>query len=167
MFSPDHNTYACYLVFKFEDGHILSNDGPIFKANCDMGDNDFEVRVFANLSLTSVITIPTLKPREDIVSSKSIDGGLRMFKVYTDKRESKSKSWVEKRNDGWMETRLTNPLLIHQLENRKKLRLRLRELDGGSLSGIIVEGIEFRPVVVDGSYLVETSIKDNLTGTVN
>ncbi|GJT84929.1 serine-threonine/tyrosine-protein kinase catalytic domain-containing protein [Tanacetum coccineum] len=32
---------------------------------------------------------------------------------------------------------------------------------------IIVEGVEFRPVVVDGLYVVETSIKDNLIGTIN
>ncbi|GJT39608.1 serine-threonine/tyrosine-protein kinase catalytic domain-containing protein [Tanacetum coccineum] len=32
-FSPDHNNYAYYLVFKLkDDGHVLSDDGPIFKA---------------------------------------------------------------------------------------------------------------------------------------
>ncbi|GJZ96350.1 zinc finger, CCHC-type containing protein [Tanacetum coccineum] len=43
----------------------------------------------------------------------------------------------------------------------KELRQRLFKIEGGSLKWMIVEGVEFRPVVVDA---VETSVKDNLWG---
>ncbi|PWA47039.1 protein kinase-like domain, Phloem protein 2-like protein [Artemisia annua] len=154
MFSPDHYTYACYLVFKFEDDHVLSNDRPIFTSKYELGGNDFRIRVFANLDLTSVITIPTLKPKEDIGSSKGNDG-LGMSKVYTEIR--KNKSWVEKRDDGWLEARLTKPLLKkHHLENLEELKVKLWEWQPGSgaLRGIIVESVEFRPVVVDNGWII-------------
>ncbi|PWA75613.1 serine-threonine/tyrosine-protein kinase catalytic domain-containing protein [Artemisia annua] len=160
MFSPDHYTYACYLVFKFES--VMSSDRHIFTAYYTSGGNHFDVRVFANLDLTSEIIIPTLKPKEDIGSSKGIDG-LGMSKLYTDL----TKSWVEKRSDGWMEARLTRPLKKHHLENCEELKVGLNK-GWNQINGIIVEGVEFRPVAVDGSYLVvETSAKDNIIGIVN
>ncbi|GKE06689.1 serine-threonine/tyrosine-protein kinase catalytic domain-containing protein [Tanacetum coccineum] len=64
MFSPDHYNYACYLVFKLEDGHVLSNDGPIFEARYNLDGNDF-----------TIIPVTLKKPKEESGSSKRIDGG--------------------------------------------------------------------------------------------
>jgi hypothetical protein len=125
MFSPHYN-YACYLVFKFKDGQ--SNDGPLFRAKYNLGGDD--------------ITILTLKPKEETGSSNSIDGGPGMSKHYMDS----TKSWVEKRDDGWLEARLTEPLLKHDLENRKLLGVHLDIIEDRLLNGVIVEGVEFRPV---------------------
>ncbi|GJR78303.1 serine-threonine/tyrosine-protein kinase catalytic domain-containing protein [Tanacetum coccineum] len=137
MFSPDHYNYACYLVFKFKDDHVLPNDGHIFKTRYSLGGNE--------------IRIPILKTKEETGSSKSIDGGPGMSKHnYVDSK----RSWVEKRDDGWLEARLTKPLLKHHLENREELKVTLYQVGGASLNVIIVEGVEFRPVVADGSYLV-------------
>nr|GFC15320.1 hypothetical protein [Tanacetum cinerariifolium] len=121
--SPDHHKYyAWYLVFKLEDGHVLSNDGPIFKAEYHVGSYG--------------ITIPiTIKKLEESRSSKH---------YYVDPRSS----WVEKREDGWLEARLTKPLsLKHDMEILEKLNVKLRRIKDGSLNRIIVEGVEFRPVV--------------------
>ncbi|GKF14650.1 hypothetical protein Tco_0056112, partial [Tanacetum coccineum] len=64
MLSPDHYNYACYLVFKLEDGHVLSNDGPIFEARYNLDGNDF-----------TIIPVTLKKPKEESGSSKRIDGG--------------------------------------------------------------------------------------------
>ena len=53
-------------------------------------------------------------------------------------------SMMEERGDGWMEVMLCKPL--HKLQDHKSLRLTLSKSKGGSFSGIIVEGVEFRPV---------------------
>ncbi|GJU39787.1 hypothetical protein Tco_1192744 [Tanacetum coccineum] len=126
MFSPDHCNFACYLVFKFEDDHVLSHDGPIFETDYKLSGN------FIN------ITITLKKPNEESGSSKH---------NYMDWE----KSCGEKRDDGWLEARLTKPLLKRHLENVKELRLGLFRIKGRSLIWIIVEGIEFRPVVADNN----------------
>ncbi|GJR15006.1 serine-threonine/tyrosine-protein kinase catalytic domain-containing protein [Tanacetum coccineum] len=134
MFSPGNYNYARYLLFKLEDGHVLSNDGPILKAVYKMGGND----------ITIPITIK--KPKEESGSSKSIDGGTGMSKHnYADPE----RSWVEKRDDGWLEASFTKPLSKQYLETLTELKVDLWKLIRGSLNGIIVEGVEFRPVVVD------------------
>ncbi|GJZ52877.1 serine-threonine/tyrosine-protein kinase catalytic domain-containing protein [Tanacetum coccineum] len=144
MFSPDHYNYAFYLVFKLKDGHVvLSNDGPIFEALYSLG----------GLVIRIPITLKKLK--EEIGSSKSIDGGHGMSKHnYMDWE----KSCVEKRDDGWLEARLTKPLLKHDLEyhldNRTELEMYLSEIKDACFNGMIVEGVEFKPVVVDnGCFL--------------
>ncbi|GKB65198.1 serine-threonine/tyrosine-protein kinase catalytic domain-containing protein, partial [Tanacetum coccineum] len=126
MFSPDHCNFACYLVFNFEDDHVLSDDGPIFETDYKLSGNVIN------------ITITLKKPNEESGSSKH---------NYMDWE----KSWVEKRDDGWLEARLTKPLLKRHLENVKELRLGLFRIKGRSLIWIIVEGIEFRPVVADNN----------------
>ncbi|GKE67672.1 hypothetical protein Tco_1521833 [Tanacetum coccineum] len=71
-------------------------------------------------------------------------------------------SFVEKRNDGWMEVRLTKPL--HYLENHESVEVNLMA-SSNSRMGIIVEGMEFRPLVHDGSYLMaERSANRNVIG---
>ncbi|GJZ42685.1 serine-threonine/tyrosine-protein kinase catalytic domain-containing protein [Tanacetum coccineum] len=144
MFSPDHYNYAFYLVFKLKDGHVvLSNDGPIFEALYSLG----------GLVIRIPITLKKLK--EESGSSKSIDGGHGMSKHnYMDWE----KSCVEKRDDGWLEARLTKPLLKHDLEyhldNRTELEMYLSEIKDACFNGMIVEGVEFKPVVVDnGCFL--------------
>ncbi|GKC58592.1 serine-threonine/tyrosine-protein kinase catalytic domain-containing protein [Tanacetum coccineum] len=132
MFSPDHYSYACYLVFKLEDGQFMSDDRPIFA-------------VYS--SDKSVVTImPTLKPKEETGMSEH----------YVDS----DRSWVEKRDDGWLEARLTKPLFKHHLENHEELIVSLLSMRGGRLgfNEIIVEGVEFRPVV-------ETSVSCNMQVT--
>ncbi|GJW32358.1 serine-threonine/tyrosine-protein kinase catalytic domain-containing protein, partial [Tanacetum coccineum] len=139
MFSP-HCDYACYLVFKLKGGHILSNVEPIFNARYNLGGK--------------CITItPTLKPKEKSGSSKSVEGGLGMSKHYADS----TRNWVEKRDDGWLEARLTKPLSKPHFEFHEGLMIFLWKIEGGSLSGIIVEGVEFRPVVVDNGWIISGS----------
>ncbi|GJT56368.1 serine-threonine/tyrosine-protein kinase catalytic domain-containing protein [Tanacetum coccineum] len=139
MFSPDHYNYAFYLVFKLKDGHVvLSNDGPIFEALYSLG----------GLVIRIPITLKKLK--EESGSSKSIDGGHGMSKHnYMDWE----KSCVEKRDDGWLEARLTKPLLKHDLEyhldNRTELEMYLSEKDA-CFNGMIVEGVEFKPGILSG-----------------
>ncbi|GJY39085.1 serine-threonine/tyrosine-protein kinase catalytic domain-containing protein [Tanacetum coccineum] len=122
MFSPDHYNYACYLVFKLEDGHVLSNDVSIFDAYYCLGNHG--------------ISISIKRPKEESGSSKS---------------------WVEKRDDGWWEARLTRPMWKNHLETLTELRVDLWKIKGRSLKGIIVEGIEFRPVVVDNNGWIISS----------
>ncbi|GJW75154.1 serine-threonine/tyrosine-protein kinase catalytic domain-containing protein [Tanacetum coccineum] len=119
MFSPGNYDYACYLVFKLEDGHILSNDRPIFRAEYLEGCDVYLLK----------------KPEEESGSFNS---------------------WVEKRDDGWLEARLTNPLsLKHHLENLTELKVLLIVYE--RLNGI-VEGVEFRPVVVDNGCIISSSV---------
>nr|GEV72842.1 hypothetical protein [Tanacetum cinerariifolium] len=129
MFSPDHYNYAWYLVFKLEDGRVLSNDGPIFTAEYHVGSNGI------------TIPISVKKPKEESRSSKH---------YYVDPRSS----WVEKRDDGWLEARLTKPLSKQYLETLTELKVDLWKFMRGSLNGMIVEGIEFRPVVVDNGWII-------------
>ncbi|GJY09275.1 serine-threonine/tyrosine-protein kinase catalytic domain-containing protein [Tanacetum coccineum] len=139
MFSPRYK-YACYLVFKLKDGHVLSDDWPVFRAKYNLGGDD--------------IYIPILKTKEEPGSLEIIYEGPGILRHYA----NSATSWQEKRDDGWLEARLTKPLLKHHLENREELKVALHQVSG-SLNVIIVEGVEFRPVVADGSYLVvETSI---------
>ncbi|GKC08435.1 serine-threonine/tyrosine-protein kinase catalytic domain-containing protein, partial [Tanacetum coccineum] len=157
MFSPRY-TYACYLVFKYEDDQALSNDACFYKARCNLGDNYMiQGTVFAHL--TSV-NIPVLVPKRGIgspESSKSIH--------MPNKDMDLEHSFVEERNDGWMEVRLTKPL--HQLKNHKSLDVNLVEPSSSGM-GIIVEGMEFRPVVHDGSYIMaERSANRNIIGTTH
>ncbi|GJT42143.1 serine-threonine/tyrosine-protein kinase catalytic domain-containing protein [Tanacetum coccineum] len=156
MFSP-HYTYACYLVFKYEDNQVLSNEACFYKVKCNLGDNNMiQGIVFAHL--TSMTNIPAVAPKKDIGSpdsSKSIQ--------MPNKDMDLAHSLVEKRNDGWMEVRLTKPL--HHLENHESLEVNLVKANSSRM-GIIVEGMEFRPVVHDGSYLVgERSANRNIIGT--
>ncbi|GKC06037.1 serine-threonine/tyrosine-protein kinase catalytic domain-containing protein [Tanacetum coccineum] len=136
MFSPDHCDYACYLVFKLDDRHVLPNDGSIFNAVYFLGDNE--------------IRIPILKPQEETGSSKTSDRMSILFDGWLER------SWVEKRDDGWLEARLTKPLYKHHLENCEELKIELIECR--SVNGIIVEGVEFRPVVVDRPYVVDIDL---------
>ncbi|PWA47093.1 serine-threonine/tyrosine-protein kinase catalytic domain-containing protein [Artemisia annua] len=152
MFSP-HYAYACYLVFKFEDDHVMSNNARFCKSEYYLGDNIIQGTIFVHLNLASPINIPTIDPKKDVGSRES-SKSIRMPKCYNDPKES----WVEKRNDGWMEIRLTEPFL--QMENHDLLEVKLWEPGFRSLEGVIVEGIEFRPVLHDGSN------KDNLIGNL-
>ncbi|GJU48256.1 serine-threonine/tyrosine-protein kinase catalytic domain-containing protein [Tanacetum coccineum] len=145
MFSPDHSNYAFYLVFKLEDGHILSNDEPILDAHYSLGSSYVDHQ-------TNVQSIIILK--EESGSSKSIEGGPGMSKHnYVDP----TRSLVEKRDDGWLEARLTRPMFKHHLENLKELEISLSVLKPGSVDGMIVEGVEFRPVVVDNNGWIVSS----------
>nr|GEV12236.1 serine-threonine/tyrosine-protein kinase catalytic domain-containing protein [Tanacetum cinerariifolium] len=131
MFSPDLDNYAWYLVFKLEDGHVLLKyDGPIFKAVYNLDGNFITIKI-------------TLKrPEEESGSSKSIDW---------------ERSRVEERDDGWLEARLTKPLsLKHHLENCQEVTVDLWAWNFriGFFGGIIVEGVEFRPVVVENGWIM-------------
>ncbi|GKC85270.1 serine-threonine/tyrosine-protein kinase catalytic domain-containing protein, partial [Tanacetum coccineum] len=138
MFSPDQYNYACYLVFKFKDDHVLSNDGPIFEAKYY-----FDGEYFSTKTLK--------KPKDETGSSKNINGGPGMSKPYY---MDPSRSWVEKRDDGWLEARLTEPLFKRELENEKKISVKVCKIQGGSLNGIIVEGVEFRPVAARNGWII-------------
>ncbi|GKA34888.1 serine-threonine/tyrosine-protein kinase catalytic domain-containing protein [Tanacetum coccineum] len=125
MLSPDHyKYYACYLVFKLEDSLVLLNDGPIFEAKYNWGRN-------------STIQITLKKPKDET--------GSDLISIYA----GSIRSWVEKRDDGWLEARLTKPLYKPHLGYNEELVVRLVRMVHGSLNVIVVEGVEFRPVVVD------------------
>ncbi|GKB37612.1 serine-threonine/tyrosine-protein kinase catalytic domain-containing protein, partial [Tanacetum coccineum] len=154
MFSP-HYTYACYLVFKYEENQVVSHDACFYTAKCNLGDNNMTQGTVS----TSVSNIPTLAQKKDSGSpdsSKSIQ--------MPNKDMDLEHSFVDKRNDGWMEVRLTKPL--HQLESYESLEVELEEPN--SSIRIIVEGMEFRPVVHDGSNLMaERSANRNIIGKTN
>nr|XP_043637033.1 uncharacterized protein LOC122608017 isoform X2 [Erigeron canadensis] len=169
MFSPNY-IYACYLVFKFGDNHDLSNNAlaprkrssfrstwkarirpskpqtrsrEFFKVKYKLGDM-IKGTVFAHMNSIPPINIPTLMPKNDhgshdLSTASRIEGSV-MPKGHMDIQNS----WMEERNDGWMEVRLSKSL--HQLENHVSLEVKLWKPEGGSFSGIIVEGIEFRPM---------------------
>ncbi|GJT41824.1 NRT1/ PTR family 4.3-like protein [Tanacetum coccineum] len=73
------------------------------------------------------------------------------------------KSCVEKRDDGWLEARLTKPLLKHDLEyhldNRTELEMYLSEIKDACFNGMIVEGVEFKPVVVDNGCFLSSGVQ--------
>nr|XP_043629167.1 uncharacterized protein LOC122600506 isoform X2 [Erigeron canadensis] len=141
MFSRNY-IYACYLVFKFGDYHVLSNNGQFFKVEYKLGDI-IHGTISAHMNSTPLVNIPTIMPRNDDGSHDSsnvpsIDGS--GSKGHTDLQNS----WMEERNDGWLEVRLSKSL--HQLENHVSLEVKLWKPEGGSFEGIIVEGIEIRPM---------------------
>ncbi|GJT39579.1 serine-threonine/tyrosine-protein kinase catalytic domain-containing protein [Tanacetum coccineum] len=127
MFSRDYN-YACYLVFKLEDGDVLSNDLTVFEVNF-LSDYKMDGNV-----ITIRITLKTRKEESGSSNHNYMDW---------------ERSWVEKRDDGWLEVRLTKPLLKHHLETLTKLKINLWESESESFNGMIVEGLQFRPVVVE------------------
>ncbi|GJW15071.1 serine-threonine/tyrosine-protein kinase catalytic domain-containing protein [Tanacetum coccineum] len=84
MFSRDYN-YACYLVFKLEDGDVLLNDLPIFEVNF-LSDYKMDGNV-----ITIRITLKTRKEESGSSNHNYMDW---------------ERSWVEKRDDGWLEIRV-------------------------------------------------------------
>lgn len=143
MFSTHYN-YACYLVFKFEENRLQSNDTRFFKSEYRLGDT-VQGTVLAHLNLSPPVDIPIIEVKSELGSHDSSNiqrfGGFGKTEGHI---PDVVNSWMEERNDGWMEVRLTKPL--HHLENHVSLEIKLWKSEGGSLSGIIVEGIEFRPM---------------------
>ncbi|GJW75155.1 serine-threonine/tyrosine-protein kinase catalytic domain-containing protein [Tanacetum coccineum] len=162
MFSPDHYNYAYYLVFKLKEGHVMSTIVSFFQASWILGGKDGTMYNTVHFLGGDAVTIPIRpkNPKEESGSSKSIDGGPGMSKQYY---VDSSTSCIEKRDDGWLEARLTKPLLKHDLENHKELVIHLyalkKEEIGWSLNAMIVEGVEFRPVVVDNKGRILASVE--------
>nr|XP_043636232.1 uncharacterized protein LOC122607342 isoform X2 [Erigeron canadensis] len=142
MFSPQYK-YACYLVFKFEDNHSEPDDTCFFKAWYNL-DDTFGDTFYAHFKLSSM-NIPTIE-------SKNSYGSDDLSKISTTERwiskcdtEFVADSRMKERGDGWMEVMLCKP--AEQLQNGTSLRLTLSKFKGGSFSGILVEGLEFRPTL--------------------
>ncbi|GKB10897.1 kinase-like domain, phloem protein 2-like protein [Tanacetum coccineum] len=101
MFSPEY-TYACYLVFKLEDNHILHDEIRLFKLACKT-DEISQGTLCVHFNLSSM-NIPTIEPKNeyglDDSSNKPRSEGLRMPKYHM---EHLVDSKMEERKDGWME----------------------------------------------------------------
>lgn len=145
MFSSG-NSYTCYLVFKFADTHERVDDRGFFRVsyNLDMEPGSYKI---AHLNRPEPINIPIIKPNNYNTSHESSyiprTKFPRMPKNCTD---DSVHHWMDHRNDGWMEVILCKPL--HKLEHHRLLDIFLTSI-GSSLDGVIVQGIEFRPVQRD------------------
>ncbi|KAI3793172.1 hypothetical protein L1987_35787 [Smallanthus sonchifolius] len=135
MFSTQ-NMYACYLVFKFEH-NSQPHDNRLFTAEYGLGRRLLgKVLVHMNVFSKNKLTInPTSEHQEP---------GTKGLEMNHDGLEYDVESWMEERNDGWIEVMLSKPL--ERLEDHSTLKVRLSVL-GGSFGGIIVQGIEFRPYI--------------------
>nr|XP_043636364.1 uncharacterized protein LOC122607439 isoform X2 [Erigeron canadensis] len=98
MFLPNC-IYSCYLVFIFGDNHVLSTlqmrSWEFFKVEYKLGDI-IEGTVLAHMYSTPPINIPT-RQQSNVPSIE----GFMMPKGHIDLQNS----WMEERNDGWMEVR--------------------------------------------------------------
>ncbi|PWA81080.1 Phloem protein 2-like protein [Artemisia annua] len=145
MFSP-RNLYACYLVFKFLDSRKSLDDRLFFRVSYNLDIEPVGYKI-AHLSLPEPINIPLIKPKNYNISDESSNIPKtkfpRMPKTCTD---DSMHSWMQQRDDGWMEVILCKPL--HKLEDHKLLDVFLRSA-GSTLDGLIVQGIEFRPMQRD------------------
>ncbi|KAJ9558116.1 hypothetical protein OSB04_012730 [Centaurea solstitialis] len=140
MFSP-HHVYACYLVFKFADNNIQLDDTRKSTVNYWL-DGVFQLIKFLNFNFLPPMNIPTVEQKSDYGLHDSRIEELEM----PDFRICQTKDcWMQQREDGWMEVILCKPL--HNLENRKSLQVTFKYRYP---HGIIVEGIEFRPMQVYG-----------------
>ncbi|KAJ9548319.1 hypothetical protein OSB04_020862 [Centaurea solstitialis] len=163
MVSPG-NIYACYLVFRFAEDHIWHDDRRAATA--------WRISETASISILSAhlnsrepINIPTIMPKNDKGSQEMSN----VSSIFDDQgkefMDDSSHNWMEQRNDGWMEVMLCNSL--HKLEDHKEIFFYLTSAESG-LYGIIVEGVEFRPVqklhrncIVASSYLHRNCIVDS------
>ncbi|KAJ9559453.1 hypothetical protein OSB04_014067 [Centaurea solstitialis] len=118
MFSPC-SFYSSYLVFKFLNDDE-SGDGYVLEADYRL-DGKHE-------------SIPIIKPKEDD-QLENIEG-LRM-------PNWKQREVVERKVDGWMEVKLCKSL--YELEGYNLIEMGFRSTKM-LLCGIIVQGIEFRPM---------------------
>ncbi|KAJ9548322.1 hypothetical protein OSB04_020865 [Centaurea solstitialis] len=142
MVSPG-NIYACYLVFKFAEDHIWYDDRRTAIARCFSGTTSISA-LFAHLNSREPINIPTIMPKNDKGSQER--SNVLIFddqgKEYMD--DDSTHNCMEQRNDGWMEVMLCNSL--HKLEDYKEISISLTCEESDELYGIIVQGVEFRPV---------------------
>ncbi|KAI3800014.1 hypothetical protein L1987_35320 [Smallanthus sonchifolius] len=130
MFSPQ-NMYACYLVFKIEHNK-QPHDNRLFAAEYGLGRRLLgTVLVHMNVFSRNKATI---KP-----TSEHQEPGTKGLEMKHDGLGYDIESWIEERNDGWMEVMLSKPL--ERLEDHSTLKVRLSVLCG-SFGGIIVQGIE-------------------------
>lgn len=136
MFSP-HHVYACHLVFKFADNNIQIDETRKSTVHYSLDGNLQNIN-FLNFNLLPPMNIPTIKQKNDYGLHDSRIEGLEIpdFRIYHARE-----GWMQQREDGWMEVILCKPL--HHLEDHKLLQVTFKYK---YLHGIIVEGIEFRPM---------------------
>ncbi|XP_071690266.1 uncharacterized protein [Rutidosis leptorrhynchoides] len=139
MFTP-HYIYECYFVFKFQHNQTSPDDTRFLRSYCEI-DSVYqgEMSVYMNLY---PFNIPTIKPTNDDGSHIELSNTPLYDRVEMQKHY-KSSTIIE-RNDGWMEFMLCKPL--HQLQDHKLLRVELYGETNETFNGMIVEGIEFRPL---------------------
>ncbi|MFS7928098.1 putative protein kinase RLK-Pelle-CrRLK1L-1 family [Helianthus anomalus] len=115
-------TYACYLVYK------LPEDQSGFKAPVEVEDNKCDsVDKICYIYLTSPQT-PVIKPK----AGQNTHNPLSRPKI---------KGLPQQRNDGWIEVQ------IWELRAATTINMELRlKLCDKKFSGLIIEGIEFRPI---------------------
>nr|GEX76214.1 probable serine/threonine-protein kinase PBL12 [Tanacetum cinerariifolium] len=140
------NVYACYLVFKIAEAHIWHNDRRMVRAYCRL-DNKECGMMFSHLNSREPINIPMIVPKNYNRSHNS--SNMRISEdpiMQKDFMDDSAHKWMEQRNDGWKEVILSKSL--HKLEGHKSLTMTLNS-DGSDFYGVIVQGIEFRPMQID------------------
>ncbi|CAI9304465.1 unnamed protein product [Lactuca saligna] len=145
MFSSG-NSYACYLVFKFAETHKRLDDKGFFRVsyNLDMESGSYKI---AHLNQHEPINIPVIKPKNyDTSHDSSYISRTKFPRMPKNCTDDSMHHWMDHRNDGWMEVILCKPL--HKLEDHRLLYVFLTSM-GSALDGVIVQGIQFRPMQRD------------------
>ncbi|KAJ9548243.1 hypothetical protein OSB04_020786 [Centaurea solstitialis] len=143
MVSPG-NIYACYLVFKFAEDHHIWHDDRLSVIASRLSGTTRTPSLFAHLNSREPINIPTIMPKNDKGSQEMSNVSMIFDDQGKEFTDDSTHNWMERRNDGWMEVMLCKSL--HKLEeDHKKIWITL-SCEESDLYGIIVEGIEFRPV---------------------
>lgn len=128
MFSP-HHSYACYLVCKLEDIHLLPDDNLVFGGEYDL--DGIHAGYISSSILDTVfypMNIPTINPNHGSQGASNIP-------------TTTERSSGEQGEDGWKRVLMCKP---RRLQDRKLLSLKLTR---SGFSGISVAGIEFRPCI--------------------
>ncbi|XP_071687493.1 uncharacterized protein [Rutidosis leptorrhynchoides] len=144
-----HNIYACYFVFKFQHNQTLPGKSRILKSRCIIDGIDQGV-ISVDMNLYP-FNIPTIKQKNDDGSDRSSNTlntpTCDIVEIQEDYIYDESSMIIE-RKDGWMEFMLCKPL--HLLQDHKSLRVELFEKTDETFSGMVIEGIEFRPFSYGG-----------------
>ncbi|KAL7587440.1 hypothetical protein Lser_V15G40498 [Lactuca serriola] len=124
MLSPQ-TTYACYLVYKLKQNHV----SPV-KVNNVMSTAPYHTHTWYIYLLSP--QIPIIRPKVHHNTHKPLN-------------RSKKKGLPQERNDGWMEVQVTE----FQTDTTNELifeNLQLTFPENKRHKGLIVQGIEFKPV---------------------
>ncbi|PWA71042.1 serine-threonine/tyrosine-protein kinase catalytic domain-containing protein [Artemisia annua] len=137
MFSPQY-TYACYLLFKFSDDNPRIPDNTVlFKTECKLDE----------VSMGKMISYRSTYPMNDYelhdLSNILEEEGLE---ENFDQMEDLGYTRIEERKDGWMEAMLFIP--TNELQDQKNgCHLDICLTHSTNITGMIIEGIEFRPYI--------------------
>ncbi|KAI3515447.1 hypothetical protein L1887_14343 [Cichorium endivia] len=124
MLSPQ-TTYACYLVYKLEENH----ESPV-KVNNVISTPPYHTHTWY---------IYLLGPQTPVIRSKVYQN------AHNPLNRPKKKGLPRERNDGWMEVQVTE-FRTDTTDELTFENLRLTLSENKRHKGLIVQGIEFKPV---------------------